>query len=100
MSDEVTLQIIGPAIRLLSGCVVGGYGFVAHEEVRDNLKGRERHPADPDGAVDGFLARFDRFLNRETARRLTEARSRETTTISRTEASRRLIEEQERILQV
>lgn len=96
--DDVTFQILGPAIRLPDGRVIGGEGFVGHEEVRDSLEGPERRVADSEEATDGFLDSFGRFLDRETAGRLTGAGRGESTEIARVSAGRRLREEQERIM--
>ena len=97
-SEPRPFEILGPAIRLPDGRVVGGEGFVGHEEVRDSLEGHERRLADSEEATDGFVDSFDRFLDRETAGRLTGAGRGESTEIARVSAGRRIREEQERIL--
>lgn len=96
--DLRAFEILGPAILLPDGRVIGGEGFVGHEEVRDSLQGHERRLADSEEATDGFVDSFDRFLDRETAGRLTGAGRGESTEIARVSAGRRIREEQERIM--
>jgi len=84
--DAEPWKIMGPAIKLPSGKIVGGYGFTGHPDVRDSLSGKERDDADGPDRVDGFLDNRGRFVDRETARRLTGASRGETTEIARTDA--------------
>lgn len=45
-SDPWAFENLGPAIRLPDGRVMGGEGFVGHDEIRDRLQGHERRLAD------------------------------------------------------